>query len=825
MAGPTLILAPDDYSGRKLGKYEILCRLSLGGMSEIFLAFQRGLAGFRKFVVLKQILPDIKGEEEFVRMFLDEARITAAFAHPNIAQVFDLDIADGELFLAMEFVPGATLVEVARACRQNNEPIPIGFTLAAVRDTALALHYAHTFTDPMGRAVQVIHRDIAEKNIMVTYDGTTKLLDFGIAKAVGRASRTSVGMVKGTSGYMSPEQILGEPLDPRSDLFSLGVVLHECLTGMRLFHGKKPEDAMMQAIKADVAPPSRGNGQISPELDAVVLKALQRARDDRYATALEFARAIEKVAFPLIWHPEQSAQFIARLFADRRDQTRALMSQASSVELTGELKLSRLLNGDDGALVTEPVPPAQFIVPPPLPPSAPPPVPVAADAPAPPASPSLPRRAPVRAPVERGGERRPPPAESPPPVATPIEVPVTPPSQRRRRPPRDAEVTLPHGRAGQRRSITPPPPPVAERFSAHRGNAADAEEVDAAARTLLERNDPSDGTEEGDALDDFTIPGRALPSDLALDRTHPEVVLPGDDDGRTLTGVGSDVPRDERRRRADAGLVAGSLTVAALLAVVGGIGWMLGLHEDVAHMLGLSSEVPAAAAPPQPEPLMRVAATPQPAAAPVADAAAAESATSATDAGSAPAAAAQVTAPAAAPAEPAEPLVLETLSFEEGAAAPASAPAPAPVKTAAVAPVAKPRAQRAPAKTAVVPASAEGSTPAPAPARATAKEKSLDDAWGDEAPTPSAASAAPAAPAPAVQAAPGSLTLVTEPWSTVFLGQRELGITPMVRLQLSAGRHTLRLVGSDGKTVALPVEIKSGEETKVRVPLSVLKPL
>src|SRR5688572_20312226 len=186
---------------RTMGKYEVLCRLSAGGMSEIFLAYQKGLAGFKKIVVLKSILPDISGEEEFVRMFLDEARTTAAFNHPNIAQVFDLDV-DGEvLFLAMEFVQGCTLVEMARACRQAREAIPIGLTLQAVRDTALALHYAHTFVDPRGRKQVVIHRDVAEKNIMVTYDGTTKLLDFGIAKALGKAvGRTSVGMVKGTSG-------------------------------------------------------------------------------------------------------------------------------------------------------------------------------------------------------------------------------------------------------------------------------------------------------------------------------------------------------------------------------------------------------------------------------------------------------------------------------------------------------------------------------------------------------------------------------------------------------------------------------------------------
>ncbi|MGA9522295.1 MAG: serine/threonine-protein kinase [Myxococcaceae bacterium] len=368
MADPSFTLTPYEFSGRKLGKYEILSRLSTGGMSEIFLAFQRGLAGFRKFVVLKQILPDIKGEEEFVRMFLDEAKITGAFTHPNIAYVYDLDIADGELFLAMEFVPGATLVEVARACRTNGEPIPIGFTLQAVRDTALALHYAHTFVDPMGKAKEVIHRDVAEKNIMVTYEGVTKLLDFGIAKARNRASHTMVGMVKGTSGYMSPEQILGEPLDPRSDVFSLGVVLHECLTGMRLFHGKLPEDGMLQALKGDVAPPSAQNRAVSSELDAVTLKALRRNRGDRYGTALEFARAIERAAPGSLWHPEQSAELIQRLFARRREETHQLMLSAQGTDYTGEVRLAEFL-GNEVLMLPPPSPPPLITaaVPAPLP--------------------------------------------------------------------------------------------------------------------------------------------------------------------------------------------------------------------------------------------------------------------------------------------------------------------------------------------------------------------------------------------------------------------------------------------------------------------------
>lgn len=367
MTGSTLTLSPEGVRGRQMGKYEVLCRLSTGGMAEIFLASQRGLGGFHKLVVLKTILPDIKGEEEFVRMFLDEAKVTAAFNHPHIAQVYDLDVArNGELFLAMEFVPGATLVEVARACRQAGRSIPLGFTLAAVRDTALALHYAHTFTDLRGRPSPIIHRDVAEKNIMVTYEGVTKLLDFGIAKSLMREGRTQVGTVKGTSGYMSPEQIMGEPLDARSDLFSLGVVLHECLTGLRLFHGKTPEACMGAVLRADVAPPSRVNPEVLPELDAVVLKSLARRRDERYGSTLEFARALERAAGQYLWHPEQSGELMQRLFAERREQTRELLASGVN-EHTEEIKLAQLFPEGLPEEAEAPLPPM-----PPLQPTPPP---------------------------------------------------------------------------------------------------------------------------------------------------------------------------------------------------------------------------------------------------------------------------------------------------------------------------------------------------------------------------------------------------------------------------------------------------------------------
>ncbi len=344
--GNTSFIAPSSpLDRRQLGKYEVLCRLSTGGMSAIYLAHQTGLAGFKKLVVLKTILPDIGGEEDFVGMFLEEARITAVFNHPNIAQVFELDTDDGQLFMAMEFVQGCTLVEMARACRQAKESIPLGLTLATVRDTALALHYAHNFTDARGRKQIVIHRDVAEKNIMVTYEGVTKLLDFGIAKALGRGGATSVGMVKGTSGYMSPEQIRGEPLDPRSDIFALGVVLHECLTGLRLFHGKTPEQGMMAALREDVQPPSKWNKEVPADLDAVVMKALQRDREKRFTTALEFARALERSVPPgSIWHPEQCGEVVTKHFSERRVETRRLLESAEfGGENTGEIRVQNVM--------------------------------------------------------------------------------------------------------------------------------------------------------------------------------------------------------------------------------------------------------------------------------------------------------------------------------------------------------------------------------------------------------------------------------------------------------------------------------------------------
>jgi eukaryotic-like serine/threonine-protein kinase len=347
---PIFDLVKDQWSGRKLGRFEVICKLGMGGMSEVFLAWQRGVGGFRRAVVIKRIHDMVKGQDDFVRMFVQEAKITSSLTHSAIAQLHDLSEENGELFMVMEFVPGATLVEIARACLNAQESIPVGLTLAVIRETAMALHYAHTFKDAVGRSRPVIHRDIAEKNIMVSLDGKTKLLDFGIARQQGRTSHTQVGTVKGTAGYMSPEQVKGEKLDGRTDIFSLGIVLHECLTGQRLFKAATRSDEIQALLHGTIPPPSARNRAISPALDAIVMKALSRDRTQRYSTAQELAQTFDRLAGVEVWSEAQRADFMGRHFDKRRKQIAEFIgdpSRSESGEISSEMHSEEVNLGDE----------------------------------------------------------------------------------------------------------------------------------------------------------------------------------------------------------------------------------------------------------------------------------------------------------------------------------------------------------------------------------------------------------------------------------------------------------------------------------------------
>ncbi|KFE68528.1 serine/threonine-protein kinase [Hyalangium minutum] len=321
----------DFHRGDQIGKYQIITQLSVGGMAELFLGFTAGPGGFRKYVAIKRILPDVRSNESFERMFLDEARITAAFNHPNIAQVYELGREEDGLFLAMEFIAGQNLDQLTAAYLRRREPIPLGLSVAIMRDVCLALHYAHTFTDPSGRPSPIIHRDVAQKNVMVTYDGVVKLLDFGIAKARNSLDQTRAGMVKGTAGYMSPEQVRGQPLDGRSDVFSAAVVLWELITGERLFAAKTEREEMASILKAPIASPRHRSETVPEALAEVVLKALERDPKHRIPSAKEMARALDQAAGPLMLDTDQRAALMRQLFEKKVASTRALLESADDV--------------------------------------------------------------------------------------------------------------------------------------------------------------------------------------------------------------------------------------------------------------------------------------------------------------------------------------------------------------------------------------------------------------------------------------------------------------------------------------------------------------
>ncbi len=316
--------------GERMGRYELLAQLTSGGMSELFLGATTEPNGVRQLVVIKRIVPGSASDENFISMFLDEARITASFTHSSIAQVLDLGKSEGGLYVAMELISGANLNDVFDACAAHQKVLPLGFSASVVHDCALALHYAHTFRTFAGDDGSVIHRDVAQKNIMVTYEGEVKLLDFGIAKVRNALSRTRAGTVKGTAGYMSPEQVRGEPLDGRSDVFSLGIVLWEMITGRRLFSAGTESDEMRLILKGPIQVPHEFAEWIPRSLSQVTMKALARAPDDRYASAREMSGALESRCSDVLYDADQRHEFMHGLFTERVAAMKTLFEAAQT---------------------------------------------------------------------------------------------------------------------------------------------------------------------------------------------------------------------------------------------------------------------------------------------------------------------------------------------------------------------------------------------------------------------------------------------------------------------------------------------------------------
>ncbi len=321
------------------GRYLLIKRLSRGGMGEIFLGKLGEIQGFEKPVIVKKILPNLSADEEFVKRFIDEAQVAIKLNHANIAQVFEVGKVDGDYFLAIEYIEGRDVRRLITRCRELGTRLPPDLCMYVARELAAGLGYAHRRTGADGKALALVHCDISPPNVMVSFEGEVKVIDFGIAKSAIRIAGSNPNMGFGKFGYMAPEQLVrGGIVDKRTDIYAAGVVLYELLTGERLFifpEGADYKQIARIVTKGEFIPPSQRDPRLDPALDPIVGKALAPRADDRYQTAEEFRDAIQaKLAQmnPTI-SGDTLAHFVRKLFSDEIDEERALVASAKAIDL------------------------------------------------------------------------------------------------------------------------------------------------------------------------------------------------------------------------------------------------------------------------------------------------------------------------------------------------------------------------------------------------------------------------------------------------------------------------------------------------------------
>jgi serine/threonine protein kinase len=339
----------------KLGSYEILGRLARGGMAEVFLARVVGPRGFEKLVVIKKILPRYARTPSFVRLFIEEAKIAASLDHPNVAQVHDLGSVDGNYFFVMEYVHGQNVRTLLHRTALAEKQFPIDHAVMIGRCVAAALHHAHERCGPNGRLLGIVHRDVSPSNIQISYDGAIKLVDFGVAKVASKSVQTRTGVLKGKISYLSPEQAKGEPIDRRSDVFALGIVLWEMVTTQRLFRGENDLATLQSIIHARPPPPSKSRPECSLDFERVILKALAADPVARYQTAHELELALEEVAWeqrlrqsPSALRTQMHELFDAEIAAWKEAQSTGGTSSSHVTAMIAVGTITRAANVDTG---------------------------------------------------------------------------------------------------------------------------------------------------------------------------------------------------------------------------------------------------------------------------------------------------------------------------------------------------------------------------------------------------------------------------------------------------------------------------------------------
>jgi eukaryotic-like serine/threonine-protein kinase len=321
------------------GKYYLLERINVGGMAEVFRAKAFGVEGFERLVAVKRILPNIAEDKEFIKMFIDEAKIAVQLNHANIAQIFDLGVVDSSYYIALEHIHGRDLRNIFDRCRGAGEPMPIAQACFVVMKVCEGLDYAHNKRDQQGREIHLVHRDVSPQNVLISFEGEVKLIDFGIAKAAGKGSKTQAGILKGKFGYMSPEQVRGLPIDRRSDIFSCGIVLYELLTGERLFVGESDFSTLEKVRNVEILPPSTYNRRIPDELERIVLKALAKDSDDRYQNAIDLHDELQAFVYTAgeFYSRKDLASWMKRSFAKEIEEESTKLEQYRQLKPPAEV--------------------------------------------------------------------------------------------------------------------------------------------------------------------------------------------------------------------------------------------------------------------------------------------------------------------------------------------------------------------------------------------------------------------------------------------------------------------------------------------------------
>src|SRR5579862_5237309 len=278
-------------------RYRVIERLESGGMAEVFRAESEGLQGFRKQVAIKRVLPHLSSKKKFISMFLDEARLSAQLSHSNCVQVFDIGVGDNAFFIVMEFVDGANLKAIIEHLKKHGRDFPVEVAVYICLELCKGLAYAHELTDSNGVPLHIVHRDMSPPNVLITKHGEIKIVDFGLAKANSQLEKSEPGIIKGKFSYLSPEAAMAQEVDARTDVFAVGIILWELLSGKRLFLGETDFQTVKKVQQAVVLPISSINKNVPPELEKILGKALAREPNTRYTTARDLGQDLSKFLF------------------------------------------------------------------------------------------------------------------------------------------------------------------------------------------------------------------------------------------------------------------------------------------------------------------------------------------------------------------------------------------------------------------------------------------------------------------------------------------------------------------------------------------------